>query len=125
MNLLTKIGQVAMKGLAILSGYGGLASALVPQASGAIQKVTSELSLFAGVVGDVQAFGEVAQIHGPDKLKMAAVKIEQVILDSAFMAGHKIADPALFKKAVEGYAQATVDFMQSLHGDGLQTESKT
>lgn len=124
MTFLKKLGIVLAKGLQVVVGFGPIVTQLVPGAGPVVAKVVSELQQFAAIIASVEAAGVALQLPGAQKLVAATPLFAQALLQSDAMVGHKVKDPVLFNKAAAGYAQATVDFLNSLHEDGVQTVNK-
>lgn len=124
MTLLAKIGSILLRATEIISGFGPLVSAVVPNSSGVVTAVESELSQISGVITSVEAIGQTLQIPGPQKLTAAAPLVAQVILQSSLLAHHKIANEVLFKQGATKIADGMADVLNSLH-DTVETISKT
>lgn len=125
MTFLKKIGQILMRAGQIAIGFSPIIQQLYPQSAGVINKISSELELFSQLAVTVEAIGVASQLTGPQKLSALTPLIAQAILQSDMMIKHKINDPALFNKAAQEFAQATVDLLNSLHENAAGTESKT
>ena len=54
------------------------------------------------------------KIPGAAKAQAALPLIKQALLDSELLAGHEVADEALFLAAVQGYNDATVNLLKSI-----------
>src|SRR5689334_16640540 len=104
MTFLSKIGGIILKGIALASGIGGLVGQQVPAAAGTVTRVLGFLSELAPIITTVEAIGQIRNIPGPEKAKIAGPLIGQVILQSDFMAGKKIDQPDLFKLGCERIA---------------------
>lgn len=76
--------------------------------------IVSELNQLVGVIVATEAAGQAISASGDQKLQMAAPQVAQVILGSAAMAGHEIADDVLFQKACTEIAGGVADLMNSL-----------
>ncbi len=124
MNFLKKFGSAILKITQIVTGMGPIFAQAVPQASGTITVVTSELQQLAGVIGTVEAIGQTLSLPGTQKAQAAGPLVAQVILQSTFMAGKKIADEALFTKACTALGGDIADLLNSLHDSAVQTENK-
>lgn len=124
MTFLKKIGSLLVQGVAVISGLTPLLKVVLPNAAGTIDTVTNDLQAFKTIIVTVEGMGQAVGLTGPQKLAASLPSIEQAILSSAALVGHKINDEALFKKAVGEYAQATADLLNSLH-DSVESESKT
>lgn len=122
MNFLKKFGSAILKVTQIVTGLGPVFSATIPQSSGAV--ITSELQQLAGVIATVETVGQALGTAGADKAKAAGPLVAQVILQSSFMVGKKIADEALFTKACTALGGDVADLLNSLHDSAVQTENK-
>lgn len=121
MSLLKKIGTVILKATELITGFGPL---LPPQYQHAEQVLVSDLKSIESVIVNVEAFGQVLGIKGPDKLKAAAPLVAQMVLQSSLVAGRKISDPALFQQGASKLADGMADILNSLKDD-IDTTSKT
>lgn len=86
-------------------------------AAAAAPEVGSEISAITSIIGNAEAVGEIVKQQGGtklDKLQLVLPQVEAIIKDSEVVAGRQIIDEALFAKAVQEYAQATVDLTKSL-----------
>lgn len=124
MTFLKKLGIILAQGLSIVAGLGPILKLSVPNAAGTIDVVTNDLQLLSTIIVNVEAVGSVTGLTGEQKLKAALPMVEQAVLSSSMLVGHKIANETLFKKAVAEYAQASVDLLNSLH-DNIETIGKT
>jgi len=124
MTFLKKLGQILAKGLEVASGLSPLITQFLPNNAGTVQIVSHDLAQVAQIIVEIETIGATLGTAGPDKLKMATPLVAQVILQSALLANHEIANPDLFRQAANEYAQATVDLLNSLK-DKIDTVSKT
>lgn len=124
MTLLDKIGKILATGVQILTGFGPLIRMTMPGVAAVEQKVEADLAGMSAVVGLVQGALS-APGQGAQRFAVASSMITQAILKSDMMTGQHIADPALFQRAVQGYTQATVDLLDSLHHDGVNSNEIT
>jgi len=111
---LKQIGLDIVKGVAaaITGGEKVIVNALTAPGT-----LTSDLKDIIAAVRDVEAISATLKsktLTGPEKLAAAAPLVQQVVLNSEFMYGKKIADQALFNEAVQGFTQAAVDLANSL-----------
>lgn len=130
LSFLKKVGQAAVSMGAAVTGLGpmlpifedliGVAS---PTAARAVDTAVVDIKTLSEIVLKLQAAGAVAGIDGPTKLKMATPLVAQAILQSMALSKHGISDPEKFQLACQEYAQATVDFLDSLKGDHVQVVS--
>lgn len=114
MTFLKKLGVILFEGLRIVSGIGPSVAQTFPATATDVSVVTSDLQQFLAAIASVEAIGAALKLPGDQKLAGSLPLIEQVILSSSMMVGHSIDNPDLFKKAVAGFAQATVDVANSL-----------
>jgi hypothetical protein len=116
MNFLKALGIDIAKGLAKILPFVSVIDAVVPSAAPVVDKIASELNQFVGVITTVEAVSaSLAQpIPGALKLQQAIPQISLAVKESAFMVGKTIADTALYDKAAQEFAQATVDLLNSL-----------
>lgn len=126
MKFLSKLAQVILQGVSIVSGIAPIVSQ-IPGASGAVQTISQDLAQIAQIIAQVEVIGQKLGHAGPDKLVAAAPLVEQVLLQSALLAGRKIdknrAD--LFRQGAEKIAGGMADVLNSVHEDEVEAESKT
>lgn len=119
MKWLTRIGQILVTATKLITGL----SPLIPNLSGtALVKIEDTLTKLVELVINVEAFGQVLSVGGPDKLKASVPVATQIILKSDAMIGKKIDDPILFTKGVMSVISGIADILNSLKDD-IQTES--
>lgn len=114
MTFLKKFGQVVAQILGLVTGIGPLLGNAYPAAASAISTTGDTLNRILGVVMSVEATGAALSLPGPQKLAAAAPQVAQVILASAFLAQHEIADPEKFKSAVATITSGVADLLNSL-----------
>lgn len=119
---LTIVGQILLKGTAVWLGFAPTAAAAFPGQAGTIQTVSKDLAQIADIIAQVEAAGQALQLPGPQKLEMATPMVAQIIIASAIMANHQIADPVLFKQGCGKIAGGFADVLNSLHGNPEQLE---
>jgi hypothetical protein len=126
MKFLSKLAQVILQGVAVVSGIAPVLSQ-VPGASGPVQTISQDLAQIAQIIAQVEVIGQKLGQAGPSKLVAAAPLVEQVLLQSALLAGRKIdKDRAdLFSQGSKKIADGMADVLNSLHEDEVKTESKT
>jgi hypothetical protein len=126
MKFLSKLAQVILQGVSIVSGIAPVI-AQVPGAAGPVQTISQDLAQIAQIIAQVEVIGQKLKHAGPDKLLAAAPLVEQVLLQSSLLAGRKIdknrAD--LFTQGSKKIADGMADVLNSLHEDEVKTESKT
>lgn len=124
MTFLKRLGVILARGIEIATGVLPLASQFLPNSAGTLQVVSQDLAQVSHIVVEIETIGAALGVKGPDKLKMAAPLVAQVLLQSSLLVNHKIANPQLFQQASSEIAQGVVDLLNSLHDD-IQTTSKT
>jgi hypothetical protein len=118
-SLLKKIGAVSLNIAGIIAGVGPLI------APGRFATITGALDVFQEVLGaiaTVEQIGAAINLDGPAKFKAAIPLMGQVIGRSLLVRTHGIKDQALYSKAMEGFAQASVDLLNSLDSKKVKTE---
>jgi hypothetical protein len=133
-SFLKKFGSVALQVGKIAGRVSGVLNTPIVQGleqqflpadiAGKVIAVENELVQFTDVIQDIEVIGQALTLPGTEKLKAATPLITQVVLQSDLLLKHKIHDQALFSKAMEGYAQATADLLNSLDESGVQTADK-
>jgi hypothetical protein len=124
MKFLTKLGALLLKGVAIVSGISPLVTTQFPGSNSAVQVISADLAQIADIIAQVEAIGQALGQKGPDKLKAAGPLVAQVVLKSALLANHKIAQPDLFAAGSTKIADGMADILNSLAADGIKTEDK-
>jgi hypothetical protein len=125
MTFLSKIGSILLKGIALVSGVGSVVGQQIPGTAGTVTRVIGFLSEIAPIVTTVETIGQIKNIPGPEKAKLAGPLIGQVILQSDFMSGKKIDQPDLFKLGCERIAGGVADILNSLRAEDVKEVSKT
>lgn len=124
MTFLKKAGLDFLKVGSVVTGLqpyfdeaGQIISAVKPSAAGTVSKIESELVQFNKQIVQVEAISAALSqpLPGPEKLQAAVPLIGQVVAGSALMVGKQIANPDLYNKAMQGFAQASADLANSLH----------
>lgn len=124
MKFLSKLAELFAKGLQILGVFQPIVSAVVPGLAAPIQVVSKDLTEAFQVIVDTEEVGAALQLKGPDKLKAAAPRIADIILQSAALANHKVANPDLFNQGTTKVADGLADIVNSLHTDGIVVTDK-
>lgn len=124
MTFLKKLGTILAKATSIWFGLSGALGAAYPNATGAIVKIDSEISLIAQEVVRVEAIGQVLNTPGTDKYKAVAPLIAQLILQSPFMAGKKIKDEAGWLKGCSEIGGGFADCLNALE-EHVEVTDKT
>ena len=116
-SFLKKAGTLLVNTVSVIElGYPILGRLLPKNVQGEATTVVNDLELLAGEVTDVEAVAQAipSGLTGDQKFAAVLPKVARIIAQSSVMAGKKIADQALFQKAVNEYAQATVDMLNAL-----------
>lgn len=125
MKFLTKLAEIFAKGLQIVGVFAPTIEKVLPgPAAAVVQTVSKDLSEMAQVILDAEQVGVALQLKGPDKLKAATPGIADIILESALLANHKIANPDLFSQGATKIADGMADVVNSLHTDGITVTNK-
>ena len=124
MSFLKKLGQVLVNVVGIATGVGPIILPFL--GSGKSAQITgtaiNDLTAVGQVVVQIEtAFAALPGSTGAQKLQAAIPLVGNIIKTSELVVGKKIANEALFTQAVQEYAQATVDLLNSLHEDGVKT----
>ncbi len=123
MKFLSKVGQIIVKGLEIITGLEPMVAAINPSIAGPVQVVSHDLEQVAAIIQQVEAVGQALGIAGPDKLRGAAPLVAQILLRSSVLVNHQIADGDLFTKGTTKIADGMADVLNSLK-DNIQTTNK-
>jgi hypothetical protein len=122
MTFLKKAGTLLVNGVSVIElGYPILGKLVPAKEQPIVSTVVNDLEQLAGSVTTVETMANAIPSGLTGEQKFAAVLpgVARVVAQSSVMAGKKIADNALFQKAVNGYAQATVDMLNSLSPETL------
>ena len=117
MKFLGRLAQIAQKVVQVVGLFGPTIQQVLPQSGAVVGKVIDTSEKFSAVIASAELSGQALALPGPDKLKMAAPNIAQVILGSAAIAGRKIHDPGLFTQGATKIADGWADCLNSLHED--------
>jgi hypothetical protein len=117
-SFLKQFGLDVLKGVQIFEGIAPVATtvigALNPKLGTELDTITQMASEALSIEGDfASAFGP-TNPTGAAKLAALIPNIQQIVLASQAMTGKQVAQPALFSKSMQEYAQATVDLLNSL-----------
>jgi hypothetical protein len=122
MTFLKKAGTLLVNGVSLVElGYPILGKLVPAKAQPVVNTIVSDLEQFAGTVTTVETMANAipAGLTGEQKLAASLPGIAQAVAQSSVMLGKKIADNAMFQKAVTEYAQASVDLLNSLSPETL------
>ena len=122
MTFLKKLGQILAKAAAVAAGIYPIVQPLL--GSGKVAQVaTTAVNDFTLMVNQIVTIETALQgVPGIQKLQAAIPLIANVIKTSEVVVGKKIQNEELFTKAVEEYAQATVDLLNAIHPDEAKTD---
>lgn len=121
MRWLTRIGKLALQVATGLETFGPIAKQFTPDPVDRIIDRAQDLSSqSAAIIVQAEIMGQALSLPGPDKLKMAAPAMAQVILKSDAMIGKKIKDAALFQSGITKITDGWADILNSLDGDDLK-----
>jgi hypothetical protein len=118
-SLLKKIGTISVNILGIITGVGPL---IVPNHTAALDRVADVFQEVIGAIATIEQIGAALGMAGADKLKSAIPLMGQIFGRSVLVRTHGIKDPVLYEKAMVGYAQATVDLLNSLDSKQVKSE---
>lgn len=124
-SFLKKAGTLLVNAVSVVElGYPVLGKLLPPKVEGVADVAVRDLEQFSGVVTSVEAVAQALPtgLTGEQKFAAALPGITRAVAQSSIVAGKKIADQALFQKACAGYAQATVDMLNSLDPASIVTK---
>ena len=120
MKWLTLIGKIVLTGLSVVTGFGPMVGNMIPGTKDdkIIKTAEDTLTQVAQIIGMVEAIGQAATtpMAGPEKLKVAAPLVAQIIMSSSMLTQHKITDEVLFRQGCTSIASGMADVLNSLHG---------
>lgn len=127
MKFLTKFGQIALRVIGVISGVGPMVANAIPgtKDDAIIANVVDSSQQIGGIIQQAEIFGQALGLKGLDKLKGASPAVQQIILQSAALAGHKVAQEELFRQGCSKITDGWADVFNSLHEDGVKVQSKT
>lgn len=132
MTFLSKLGKV----LATIVNIAGIAAGIGPILGGFLgSKVSGAVSTVTGkIVNDLTAVGQTVlmaetmiQGTGTGAMKLAAATplVAQIIQTSELVAGHKIANEALFIQGSQKITSGVADILNSIHPDAVPNPGPT
>jgi hypothetical protein len=124
MKFLSKVAEYFAKGLQIIGLFSPVVEVAAPKSAGVIQTVSQDLTEVGEAIVDAEQVGLALGLKGPDKLKVAAPKVADIILQSSMLANHKVQNPDLFNQGATKVADGMADILNSLHTDGIQVTNK-
>lgn len=116
MTFLAALGSLIVRGLQIVLGIAPIVQASAPSASGTVGAIASELQQISSIIIQVEAIGQALTpgLTGAQKLQASTPLVAQILLQSAVLSGHTIADPALFTNGAEQIASGMANVLNSL-----------
>jgi hypothetical protein len=123
MKFLTKLGQVLLQATSIVTGFAPLAKIALPGQSDKIDVISQDLAEIAQAVATMEAIGQALNLPGPQKLQGITPLVAQIILRSALVANHKVANATLFQQGATKIGDGMADILNSLE-DKVETISK-
>lgn|SRR5678815_1839714 len=117
MTFLKKLGTILLNVAGIAVGIGPIIGPLLGsgKAGQVVGTGINDLTAIGSIIVQIEtAFAAVPGSTGAQKLQASIPLIANIIKTSQMVVGKKIANEALFTKAVQEYAQATVDLLNSL-----------
>lgn len=124
MTFLSKLGGLLAKGLAVFSGVWPLVSGLfgsqASKANTVVNTVTNDLTQIGQIIVTAEAVIQTPGSGGA-KLTAAAPLVANVIKSSEILAGHKIANEALFIQGCTAITSGMADVLNSLDSSTAQT----
>lgn len=122
MKFLSKLLEYMTKGLMYVQGFSQVVQQIDPKLGGPVQIVSKDLGeIFDSTVDaeKIVAAMKDSTKTGADKAAIAGPLIGDIILQSAALVGHQIADQDLFNQGVAKITSGSADVVNSLHADGL------
>lgn len=123
MKFLTRLGQILLRATEIVAGFSSTAALILPGQTEAILTVSADLAQIADIIVNVEVAGQAIGAAGPQKLQMAAAQVAQIILKSAVLVHHDIANPDLFKEGSTDIASGMAKILNSLK-DKVESTNK-
>lgn len=123
MTFLKKLGQIFLEGLQLWTGFAPLVQASIPGSANVVATVSKDLTEIGNIVVQAEAMGQALGQTGQQKLAGAAAAATQIILNSAMLSGHQIANPQLFSQGVTDLTSAVAEILNSLSAASIQTTS--
>lgn len=119
MGFLKKLGSVLAKVGAIVVGI----NPFIPdQYKDEAALVVDKMSQLHSLIIQVEAMGAALNLTGQQKLEAITASATALFLQSATLAGHEVADKAMFIEAVRETVSAQVKMLNALKGDNVKTE---
>lgn len=126
-SFLSKIGSLIVEAKKVVPFFLPIVKAYTPDSvDRKIDIAMDSVDQFAAAVVDVEAISKAlgTPLTGQQKFLAVQPRIAQIVYRGSVIAAvggpSKIKNKALYDKAVAGYAQATVDLLNSLNEDAVQ-----
>lgn len=133
MSFLSKMGSVLHKVEGVLTQVNPLVGLAVGTVAGflpdgskgqkIVENIPGELQQGVSLIQMTEAFGQAAQLPGPQKLQAAAGPMAQIILQSAAFAGKKIKNPDLFKQGATKIADGLADCLNAVDENEVKVQN--
>ncbi len=123
LTFLKKLGTILVNIAGVAVGIGPIIAPFLGsgKAANAVSTGVNDLTAIGSTIVQIEtAFAAVSGSTGAQKLAASIPLVGNIIKTSELVVGKKIANEALFTKAVQEYAQATVDLLNSIHPDAAQ-----
>ena len=124
MKFLSKVAEYIQKGLQILNLFQPVVQAENQKAGQVVTTVSKDLSEVFGAVQDAEQIGQAMNLPGAGKLQVAIPLIGDIVLQSAALSGHTIANQALYNQGLAKFSDGAADIVNSLDPKGVVAVSK-
>jgi len=113
MTFLAKLGSFLAKAVAIAAGVGPLVQPFLGSHAGVAPQVVNDLTQIGQVVLQAETLIQTPG-SGPQKLQAASPLVGQIIRTSELVAGHRIANEALFLQGATKVTDGLADVLNSI-----------
>ena len=121
MTFLKKLGEFLAKAVALAAGIGPLITPYLGSKGGqAVSTTVNDLTSIGQVVVQAEAMIQTAG-SGASKLAAAAPLVQQIVMTSELVSGHKIANTALFTTSCQQITSAVAGILNSLDPGTVKT----
>lgn len=124
MKFLSKLAEIFQKGLQIVGLFQPVISQVNSQAGEVVKVVSQDLAQIFDATVDAEKIGAALKLPGDQKLQVAIPLIGDIILKSAALSNHSIANQDLYNQGLAKLASGAADIVNSLKTDGIQVVSK-
>lgn len=125
MTFLKKLGQILASIAGVAIGVGPIIKPFLGSGKAAqvVDTGVNDLTAIGQVIAQIEtAFAAVPNSTGAQKLQAAIPLVGNILATSQLIAGKKIANADLYQKAIQEFAQATVDLLNAVHPDEAKHE---